>query len=318
MNKIFRIAVFFVMLFNDTFGNNITAVSSGNWGINNTWSCNCLPTNADNVTIPNGITVTNTNSRSFAFGPVITLKVAGKLIINNSFFSYDATDIISIVAGGSIQGSGGLGGLINSGLAPVFIASGNSIDGPSLITNGVLPVKLLSFEGHTSTNGITLEWASATEQNFSHYTIERSNDGTQFEVLGKIPAANGLSGHRYTFDDTAPFSGKSYYRLNAADLDETSEILSMIMVTNDRAAKTEVTVFPNPLTSESLSVKLNNLQEADYEIEVFDSQGARIAGQKVSKDILFSTLQLLRTSGKYYLVSIKMQGGISTTSVLVK
>ncbi len=83
-----------------------------------------------------------------------------------------------------------------------------------------LPIELLSFDAENLADRVRLHWATATEENSSHFVIERSADGAQFEPIGYVDAA-GNSHQRadYVHDDIAPLSGVSYYRLLEFDLD---------------------------------------------------------------------------------------------------
>ena len=52
-----------------------------------------------------------------------------------------------------------------------------------------LPVKLISFTGKTDGNHSILNWATASEKNNDHFSLERSADGKTFTELVQIPGA---------------------------------------------------------------------------------------------------------------------------------
>ncbi|MDB5277772.1 MAG: parallel beta-helix repeat containing protein [Ferruginibacter sp.] len=87
---------------------------------------------------------------------------------------------------------------------------------------GVLPVQLLDFSAKNIDEKVRLQWSVASEINVSHYAIERSGDGQNFENIGEL-AANGFAEIQinYAFTDEHPLKGTNYYRLVMIDNDAT-------------------------------------------------------------------------------------------------
>jgi len=84
------------------------------------------------------------------------------------------------------------------------------------------PVDLISFTAERTPQNVILNWSTANEVNFSHYIIERSTDGVNFEQIGVMNrAANGLAKNDYTYIDNSTNQGIVYYRLKQVDLDGT-------------------------------------------------------------------------------------------------
>ncbi len=111
-----------------------------------------------------------------------------------------------------------------------------------------LPVELASFEGKATQSGISLEWETASEQNNSHFEVERSADGKAFEQLGTV-AGNGNSSVflTYRYLDKHPFAGLNYYRLKQVDFDGTYEYSNVVAVTAaEKSEQLQVQLLPNP------------------------------------------------------------------------
>jgi hypothetical protein len=53
-----------------------------------------------------------------------------------------------------------------------------------------LPVTLLNFAASKCNNGICLLWSTENEQNFSHFELEKSNNGNNFNWLATVIARN--------------------------------------------------------------------------------------------------------------------------------
>jgi hypothetical protein len=86
--------------------------------------------------------------------------------------------------------------------------------------NIVVPVTWLSFNATLENKVVLLNWKTATEANSSHFEIERSINGYQFEKIGTVRAAgNSNTITSYDFTDRLPVKGMNYYRLKQVDLD---------------------------------------------------------------------------------------------------
>ncbi|MFY7732622.1 MAG: SBBP repeat-containing protein, partial [Bacteroidia bacterium] len=96
-------------------------------------------------------------------GNVITTDANGNIIITG------ATNSNSIVSIGAYQS-------INGGSSDAFIAKFSS--------NGVLPIKLISFNAALAYEKVNCAWETASETNNDYFTIERSKDGNDFEAVG--------------------------------------------------------------------------------------------------------------------------------------
>jgi hypothetical protein len=86
--------------------------------------------------------------------------------------------------------------------------------------NIIIPVTWLSFNATLENKFVLLNWKTATEANSSHFEIERSINGYQFEKIGTVRAAgNSNTITSYDFTDRLPVKGMNYYRLKQVDLD---------------------------------------------------------------------------------------------------
>ena len=87
-------------------------------------------------------------------------------------------------------------------------------------TGGPLPVELLYFEGIKYPTLNSLKWATSSESNSSHFTIERSIDGENWkEVANKTAAGNSTDKINYYHSDNIEQQLIHYYRLVQYDVD---------------------------------------------------------------------------------------------------
>ena len=108
-----------------------------------------------------------------------------------------------------------------------------------------LPIELIFFKATPSGNGVDLLWATASETDNDFFTIERTSDLVEWEIVTTVAGA-GNSEERidYMARDEVPFEGVSFYRLKQTDFDglfSYSSIERVIFTSSD-----QVVLFPNP------------------------------------------------------------------------
>jgi hypothetical protein len=92
---------------------------------------------------------------------------------------------------------------------------------------------------------VQLKWQSSSEENTSHFEVEKSADGKNFSpVLTKKAQGNSSSLVSYNAIDNSPLGGTSYYRLKMVDLDGTFEYSKLVAVSAE--ATLQVRAYPNP------------------------------------------------------------------------
>ncbi|NLR93632.1 hypothetical protein [Flammeovirga agarivorans] len=137
-----------------------------------------------------------------------------------------------------------------------------------------LPVELTFFEADVIDKAVELQWQTASELNNKEFDILRSADKKRWETIAKIEGAgNSNVAIDYSWVDSEPYWGTSYYRLIQNDLDGAtsySYILEVKLILDD---KDDVLVFPNPFVDE-VSINLNR-NEQDY-LKVYSLSGTHV------------------------------------------
>ena len=156
-----------------------------------------------------------------------------------------------------------------------------------------LPIKLTTFD--VEKHGLRsskLSWTTESEINGSHFEIERSTDGQNWDNVGQVEAiGNSTQIEQYSFiDDRLPISRNTvdryYYRLRMVDLDgsfEYSQIRSVSFVQQDYI---NVKTYPNP-TVDQVFVDItgsNNVsaEETTPHLQVIDGSGRLIISRETS------------------------------------
>ncbi|MFD1628768.1 T9SS type A sorting domain-containing protein [Pseudopedobacter beijingensis] len=119
------------------------------------------------------------------------------------------------------------------------VSSGQKIIlGKNVVISGVayedaMPVSLTTFTGKKQSDGIVLNWSTASEKDNSHFDILRSVDGKTFDKIDRIKGSGTSEKiNRYTYTDTQPLKGTTYYQLRQVDFNGDSELSNIISVDN--------------------------------------------------------------------------------------
>ena len=157
----------------------------------------------------------------------------------------------------------------------------------------VLPVDLLSFTGRTAGKTNELVWTTAGEEAFSHYTVERSNDGSgNWVSLGEV-AGTGAATYRFT--DAAP-PARAAYRLRMTDQDGTEARSDVIWLTHAPAGWR---VFPVPANE---SVTVSGLARGTTTLDLYSATGQRLGRTAVAAGVTSVTVDLRGLAAGVYLL----------------
>lgn len=253
--------------YTESFTTNAAAITA----FNTTAGCGTLFFDASAVgTIPPNsifIIVKHTTCYGFDFsafcglGPIYVLFstdaswVAGGNFVNGAaagVLRYFRTDFSAIAAGcvtdynyePFLLSAGGDGDAlswpINGGAANQYFNDGCN---PPLT---VLPIEIINFQANYVSNTVELEWSTASENNNSYFTIERSENGTHFDYSGKINGA-GNSNHliHYSLNDFTAFQDVVYYRLSSTDFNGVKTIYKTIALRKP-SENSSLLIYPNP------------------------------------------------------------------------
>lgn len=225
-------------------------IDSGNWDTGSNWFNNNIPpTNGGN-----NITVTiNENNTIFLDGNLnpnnnFTLNIYGHLEINGDLIVRNNM-IINVYEGGTLIVDGDFITQNNSNFTingeisvtgDIEVGNGANLDGSGTIyvggnhnlptdsdiniIDGSLPIELLFFEAKRIGDYVVLSWSTATEINNDYFTLYRSTDGFDWEIIGNIMGA-GNSNHKIDYEhiDYNPYTSITYYKLEQTDFDGTTE-----------------------------------------------------------------------------------------------
>ncbi len=123
---------------------------------------------------------------------------------------------------------------------------------------------------------IDVNWTTASETNNDYFTVERSVDGIDWKVIGKINGAgNSNLELNYSFQDIRPVNGLSYYRLKQTDFD--GQFTYSPIKSVECSINYDFELFPNPL-QQGETIHFDNLapHNSASEILIYSLSGMLI------------------------------------------
>ncbi len=174
-----------------------------------------------------------------------------------------------------------------------------------------LPVSLISFTAKVSDQTTVLNWKTTSESNLSHYLIQRSSNGVNFETLSSVSANNKAGVFNYSFVDKAPVFGANYYRLISVDIDGSTDVSDLQSVNLGSVAT--LSVYPNPTKS---TVTIKGLVQGDV-VKITDLLGRSVSSAIYNGDDLLN-LSLADSNVGIYLLTVSNNGKVTSTQRIVK
>jgi hypothetical protein len=116
----------------------------------------------------------------------------------------------------------------------------------------LLPVTYANLEAKQVLEGVQVKWTTSEEINNSHFNIERSTDGENWDILGTVDGiGNSHQEVDYSFMDYNPANGLNLYRLEQVDFDGKSahsDVMAVLVANAEKAP--DLQLFPNPSTGQ--------------------------------------------------------------------
>lgn len=143
------------------------------------------------------------------------------------------------------------------------------------LTYNPLPIELLSFDAFFLGDEVELKWVTASEINNDFFTLEKTQDGINYEIVETISGAGNSTGVlNYSFVDSLPLKGVSYYRLKQTDFDGKFTYSELKMVQKTIGNDFSFEIYPNPNEGDFFSIQFNtNNTEEGVLVVVYDLLG---------------------------------------------
>jgi hypothetical protein len=188
-------------------------------------------------------------------------------------------------------------------------------------TGIVLPVELIDFEVVGMSRRNVLSWRTVTERASSHFEVQRSFDGINFEKIGLVDAAGESTELlSYSFVDEDVQTGMVYYRLLQHDLNGQMNPSDIITLKRSSERTGILSARPNP-TESMLFVEINpSVMHNAPVISLMDSRGLVVRESALnSGELNLVSLDLSElSSGVYFLMYTDSNGVVHSEKILKK
>lgn len=169
-------------------------------------------------------------------------------------------------------------------------------------TSNPLPVTLTSLKAFKQNNGAEVEWNVSQEFNMDRYEIERSAT-TDFSKIGIVKSkGNSSSDVLYSFFDATPNNGVNFYRIKMTDKNGSVTYSNVVKLLFGSGVST-VSVFPNPIRTNTVNLHFENLNKGIYKIRITNNLGQVVYTKDISHPggsaIEYLKLKNSMTSGIY-------------------
>ena len=164
-----------------------------------------------------------------------------------------------------------------------------------------LPVALMNLSASALTSGVELKFSTASEQNNSHFLIQRSADGRVFERIGRLEGkGNSEQQVDYRFLDTKPLAGLSYYRIQQVDFDGTNEFFGPVAVSVESKGNQQPYIWPVP-AQEALQIDFLE-SEQQWTVQVYNVTGQLLLERVIADKSTRTTLDLQQLPAGTYIL----------------
>lgn len=147
----------------------------------------------------------------------------------------------------------------------------------SEIVDVVLPIQFQIISIENENNLPKVGWETLYEKENSHFLVEKSNDGIEFENIGIVDGSgNSNSSIEYSFLDEEYNNGeKVYYRINQVDKEGKNTFSKTLTYVTDINANQLSNVYPTLLNqpNQELTLEFQSINELPINLSIYSING---------------------------------------------
>lgn len=191
-------------------------------------------------------------------------------------------------------------------------------NGPIIVgaVGTTLPVSLVAFSAQKQGASVNLKWTTSYEKNSSHFNIERSSNGENFNLIGtKKAAGDSYQKQEYVFADFNPINGVNYYRLVQYDKDGKINVYEPISVSIDATSSLTLLTSKN---SREIEFRLLSLKKGQAKLDLYNMEGKKLVSQKIeiSSGSNIYTIHTSELPKGVYVLQYQLDGDVYRKKVL--
>ncbi len=157
-----------------------------------------------------------------------------------------------------------------------------------------LPVEMSYFQGYNKDCSNFLYWGTASELTNSHFVILRSEDGREFEEIGRIEG-NGTTviAQDYSFEDNNIGEGTYFYQLKQVDYNGDYSYTDIVVIHSNCIVKLgEIKLYPNPVMNSNVTLEYQSDKDLEAICELYSVDGKMMKSIDLSITTGFNKIRL--------------------------
>lgn len=184
-----------------------------------------------------------------------------------------------------------------------------------------LPLVLQRFDAVYNNGMVSVNWSTGMEKDLSHFVIERSSNGSDYQEVGMLFTEGNTDMRReYSFPDRigTGHSGVLYYRLRMVDMDGRFQYSPVRLIRIGEAQEqVKLLTYPNPVVNELRVTIPAAWQNQDVSFAIINSNGQVVKQVRNSRAGQTETINVQDITAGVYFVRVTA-GSASAIQRIVK
>ena len=212
------------------------------------------------------------------------------------------------------------------GIAAVLLASTtnsqNTQDFGTMAKSDISPSAVAAFSALLNISDATdLKWITNAENNISHFEVEKSENGTDYQMAGIVFAyGNTVETVNYRFVDKnidTKKAGIVYYRLRQVNNNGSNALSIAIPVRTGKLANgLSIQTFPNPAGQELAIAIPSKWQAKKLNIELFNNKGEMTKTNTIAKSNQVESMDISNLAPGFYILKVSCNGQTAKQKII--
>jgi len=187
-------------------------------------------------------------------------------------------------------------------------------------TNIDIPIKLIDFATKYTKPSVSLTWTTTQEHNFSHFIIEHSTDGTNFNQTAVVFGAGESDSkidYSYADKNMKGRGGIIYYRLKQIAIDGSFTYSSLRKVNlNEDNTSITFSTYPNPVVNDLRVTLPSSWQNKLVNIDLYNVNGQHVNALKVANSSQTESISVTGLQKGVYFVKANCGSEIASQQII--
>lgn len=201
--------------------------------------------------------------------------------------------------------------------SPSLTSNDLAHDAPEAGLAHASPISLTLFKVALNYERVLIDWSTAEERNNKFFTIDRSDDGINFNYLGFLIAGSDPSAQNdYRIIDQSPKEGLNYYRLSQTDRNGRISYFGTRIINYKNSKDFSAGVIN--ISNGNINMIINSSKKDDLTLNLVDIYGKEIIRESFTVATGSTSKTFLMQKGTYVAVLSNKAGEKAINKILVQ